>query len=110
MNEGDGFLLVDRLSGVPAGYAILREVGGVGRLGPVAANAAAAMPVVLDAALREAVTREQASWRACVPGENHAAIATLLGWRFRALFSLPYMATAPIGQFDRYLLRDFNVL
>ncbi|MFT4040560.1 MAG: GNAT family N-acetyltransferase [Thermomicrobiales bacterium] len=110
VEEGDGLLLVDRLSGVPAGYAFLRDEREVGRVGPVAANAAAAMPLVLAAALREAASRPAAEWRAFVPGENHAALATLLAWGFRAQYAYPYMATAPIGQPDRYLLRDFNLL
>jgi GNAT superfamily N-acetyltransferase len=109
-DESAGLLMLDRLSGTPRGYAIVREEQGTVRIGPVAANDLADVGSILDLALRHAATLSAESWRVAFPAENTAAVPTLLAWGFRPVWSVAAMATGPIGQFDRYVFHDLNVL
>lgn len=108
----EGALLVDRGSGKPAGYFLVSSANGAGRIGPVAAIDLPAFDNVLRAALVAASHRHGSAtvWRAASPGENHAAIPTLLAAGFRPAFTISFMATAPVGQFDRYLFHDLDYL
>ena len=45
-------------------------------------------------------------WRLSVPGQNTAALAPLLAAGFRPRSLSTYLASSPIGQWDRYILRD----
>lgn len=105
-----GLLLLDRLSGTPRGYAFLREDQGAIRIGPLAANDVGDVGPVLDLALRQAATRSATSWRIAFPAENSAVVPVLLAWGFRPVWSLEAMATGAIGQFDRYVFHDLNLL
>lgn len=109
-NENTGLLVVDRLSGIPRGYAILREVEGVVRIGPLAANDAADLGDVLHIALQHAANLDVTSWRIAFPADNTAAIPALQTWGFRPVWSIAAMATGQIGQFDRYVFHDLNLL
>ncbi len=72
--EATGLLMVDRLSGIPRGYAFLRDDHGAVRIGPLAANDAADLGPVLDLALRHAATMRATSWRIAFPADNTAAV------------------------------------
>ena len=110
VNEATGLLMLDRLSGLPRGYAVLREDEGAVRIGPVAANDLADVGPILDLALRQASGLSATSWRIAFPADNVATIPTLLAWGFRPVWSIATMATGPIGQFDRYVFHDLNLL
>ena len=105
-----GLLLLDRLSGTPRGYAFLREDHGAVRIGPLAANDVEDVGPVLDLALRQAATRSATSWRIAFPAENGAVVPVLLAWGFRPVWSLEAMSTGAIGQYDRYVFHDLNLL
>jgi GNAT superfamily N-acetyltransferase len=109
-HEATGLLMLDRLSGTPRGYAILREVQSAVRIGPVAANDVENVGPILALALREASSLNATSWRIAFPADNTAAIPALLAWGFRPAWSIPAMSTGPIGQFDRYVFHDLNLL
>lgn len=109
-NEHTGLLVVDRLDGIPRGYAILREDQGAVRIGPLAANDAADLGDVLHIALQHAANHDATSWRIAFPADNTTAIPTLQAWGFRPVWSIAAMGTGPIGQFDRYVFHDLNLL
>lgn len=109
-NEAIGLLVLDRLSGTPRGYAMLRDDQGAVRIGPVAANDVSDVAPILEITLHQALARRATSWRIAFPGENHAAIPVLLAWGFRPVWSIATMATGAIGQFDRYVFHDLNLL
>lgn len=109
-SEESGLLVLDRLSGIPRGYAFLRQDQVTVRIGPVAANDAADVSAILHLALQHAATRGATSWRLAVPAENVAAVPVLLTWGFRPVWNIAAMATGEIGQFDRYVFHDLNLL
>lgn len=111
-NGEHGTLLIDRASGRPAGYFLVSRVAGRGRIGPVAAIDGPRFVGILDLALLEAsrLHERETIWRIATPGENHAAVAPLLAARFRPAFAMPFYATAPIGQFDRFAFHDLDLL
>lgn len=109
-NEHTALLILDRLSGIPRGYAFLREDTAAVRIGPLAANDAADLGAVLHIALEQAARRDATSWRIAVPAENVAAIPVLQAWGFRPVWNIAAMATGEIGQFDRYVFHDLNLL
>jgi hypothetical protein len=49
-------------------------------------------------------------WRLSVPGENLAAVDPLIAARFRPAFLMPFLASEPIGRFDRYVFHDLDYL
>jgi hypothetical protein len=108
--EATGLLVLDRLSGTPRGYAFLRDDHGAVRIGPLAANDAADVAPILDLTLHQAAARSATSWRIAFPADNTAVIPVLLDWGFRPVWSIASMATGAIGQFDRYVFHDLNVL
>lgn len=108
--EGTGLLMLDRLSGTPRGYSMLRNDHGAVRIGPLAANDAADVAPILDLALHQADARRATSWRIALPADNTAAIPVLQAWGFRPVWSIEAMATGKIGQFDRYVFYDLNWL
>ena len=110
INDGTGLLIQDRLSGTPRGYAFLRDDGGAVRIGPLAANDAADVAPVLDLALHQAAAFSATSWRIAFPADNTAAIPVLLAWGFRPVWSVEAMATGAVGQMDRYVFHDLNLL
>lgn len=105
-----GLLLLDRLSGTPRGYAFLRDDQGAIRIGPLAANDVEDVGPILGLALRQAATRSATSWRIAFPAENSAVVPVLLAWGFRPIWSVEAMATGVVGQFDRYVFPDLNLL
>jgi GNAT superfamily N-acetyltransferase len=107
-----GTLFIERTTGRPAGYGFVTASETPGRIGPVAAIDDARFPDVLRGVLGQAGRRHNAdrTWRAAVPGENLAAIQQLHAAGFRPWFSLPFLATAPVGQFDRYCFHDLDFL
>ena len=110
MTEATGLLMLDRLSGTPRGYAFLRDDQGAVRVGPLAANDAADVGPLLELALHQAAASSATSWRIALPAENVAAIPVLQAWGFRPVWSIATMATGAVGQFDRYVLHDLNLL
>lgn len=108
--EGTGLLMLDRLSGTPRGYALLRDDHGTVRIGPLAANDVADVAPILDLALHQAAARNATSWRIALPADNTAAIPALQAWGFRPVWSIEAMATGEIGQLDRYVFHDLNLL
>jgi GNAT superfamily N-acetyltransferase len=108
--EATGLLLLDRLRGTPRGYAFLRDDHGAVRIGPLAANDVADVAPVLDLALHRAVACSATSWRIAFPADNTAAISVLQAWGFRPVWSVATMATGAIGQMDRYVFHDLNLL
>lgn len=112
LREGaQGALLVDRAKGVPAGYYLVSG-GAMGRIGPVAAMDDSRFGEILAAALAAAAELPvpETIWRIATPGENREAIAPLLQAGFRPTFTMTFFASAPIGQFDRYIFHDLDLL
>ncbi len=109
-NEATGLLMLDRLSGTPRGYAILREDQGAVRIGPLAANDAADVTPILDLTLHQATAHNATSWRIAFPADNTTVIPALLAWGFRPVWSVATMATGAIGRFDRYVFHDLILL
>jgi GNAT superfamily N-acetyltransferase len=107
-----GTLFIERTTGRPVGYGFVTASETTGRIGPVAAIDNARFPEILRGVLVQAGRRHNAdrTWRAAVPGENLAAIQQLHVAGFRPWFSLPFLATAPVGQFDRYCFHDLDFL
>ena len=107
-----GALLTDRATGRPAGYYLIANSEQPGRLGPIAAIDETRFADFLRAAFAAAAplhaTRQ--TWTVVSPGENHAAIAPLLAAGFRPSYTVDQFASGPIGQFDRYLFHDLDVL
>jgi GNAT superfamily N-acetyltransferase len=107
-----GALLTDWDSGTPAGYFLVSAppLGkpGRGRIGPVVALDVERFPAILARALAAAapLVRPDLEWRVTVPGQNRAAIAPLFAAGFQPRALEAYLATAPIGRWDRYVLRD----
>jgi hypothetical protein len=113
LSEGaTGALLTDRETGKPAGYFLISPAGENSRIGPVAAMDETAFGDILCHALAAAggVHASSSKWELAVPGENRAAIASLLAAHFRPVFGLPFFASAPIGRFDRYVFHDLDLL
>jgi GNAT superfamily N-acetyltransferase len=112
--EQDGVLVLleDAASGAPAGYASTRMLDGFRRIGPVAALDVRQFPAILVRAL--ALARQQSGpatrLKAIVPAGNIAALQRLPEAGFRPTLLLPLMQNGPIGQWDRYLFADFDVL
>jgi GNAT superfamily N-acetyltransferase len=109
---GAGALLVDWQTDKPAGYYLLSAPrpgeSGHGRIGPVVALDRERFPAILTRALAAAApfVRADLGWRVAVPGQNRAAIAPLFAAGFRPRALENYLASAPVGRWDRYVLRD----
>jgi GNAT superfamily N-acetyltransferase len=107
-----GALLTDWASGTPAGYFLVAapppDRPDRGRVGPVVALDGERFPAILARALAAAtpLTRPGIVWRVSVPGQNRAAVAPLFAAGFRPRALAPYLATTPVGRWDRYVLRD----
>jgi hypothetical protein len=68
---------------------------------------------VLTRALAAAATltgADSAEWWVHLPAENDAALAPLFAAGFRARQLTPYLATGPIGRWDRYVFHDADML
>lgn len=107
-----GALFLDHASGKPAGYALCSVEQGAGRIGPVAAIDLAGFAPILRQALAACLIAFPAAthWRLATPGENSAAIPTLLAANFRPVFTMPFLTNGDLGQFDRYAFHDLNWL
>jgi GNAT superfamily N-acetyltransferase len=107
-----GALLVDRVSGKPAGYYLVAMDSGSGRLGPVAALEETRFGDVFASALAAAASRHIADviWKVDTSGENHAVTAPLLAAGFRPVYTTTFFASEPIGRFDRYVFHDLDFL
>lgn len=109
-DEGTGLIVLDRLSGIPRGYAFLRDDRGAVRIGPLAANNVEDVGSILQNALLYTTSANATSWRLALPADNLAAIPVLQAWGFRPVWNVAAMATGKIGQFDRYVFHDLNLL
>lgn len=103
-----GALLMRRDDGVPAGYYLAGDEGKRGRIGPVVALDEARVPAAMARALAAAaaMARPGLRWRVLVPGQNRGALPPLLAAGFRPRYFDNFLASAPIGRFDRYVLHD----
>jgi GNAT superfamily N-acetyltransferase len=113
LREGTtGALLTDWQTGKPAGYFLLTVPApcesGRGRIGPVVALDLDRFPTILARTLAAAapLTRPDLEWRIAIPGQNQAAIAPLFAAGFRPRALENYLASAALGRWDRYVLRD----
>ena len=110
-----GLLLLTRASATPAGYALLRrdpDHRDDWRIGPAAAMDSDRAVAVVTRALHAAseLPGPGDRWRVAVPGENRQAIDRLLAARFRPGRLAPMLASGPIGNWDRYVFGDLDVL
>jgi GNAT superfamily N-acetyltransferase len=109
-------LLADWQTGKPAGYYLVSAPGehptpgepAHGRIGPVVALDLERFPTILARALvaAEPLARTDLTWRVSVPGQNRAALAPLFAAGFRPRALQNYLASAPLGRWDRYIMRD----
>lgn len=109
----EGALLFRRDTMVPVGYYLVTFAGEEATVGPVAAIDRQRLTAVLGRALHAAgeITGARAKpWRIDLPAENRGAIAPLLDAGFRPRRLMPYLATGTIGQWDRYIFHDDDVL
>jgi GNAT superfamily N-acetyltransferase len=107
-----GRLLLDRETGKPAGYFIISPAGPIGQIGPVASMDVSRFGDVFHSALAAAGEHHSPGqiWRLSVPGENFAVVDPLIASRFRPAFLMPFLASEPIGRFDRYVFHDLDYL
>jgi hypothetical protein len=107
-----GALLSHHQTGVPAGYFLVDPSANPARIGPVAVNDREWVGAVVGRALSAAGAdhRPGLRWRVDVPGENRAAVGPLLAAGFRPARLDNFLASGPIGRFDRYVLHDQDVL
>jgi GNAT superfamily N-acetyltransferase len=115
LEEGaEGALLTRRDTAVPAGYYLCSVAKhGRGVIGPAAAIDVERVPAVLARALAGAATLPgagSAEWWIHLPAENSAALAPLFAAGLQARQLTPYLATGPIGRWDRYVFHDANML
>lgn len=107
-----GALLIDRRSGRPAGYYLVASTDASSRIGPVAAMDREQFGEVLAAALTAAGALHVPgrTWSLAMPGENQAAVAPPLAAEFRPDYATTFLASEPIGRFDRYVFHDLDLL
>jgi GNAT superfamily N-acetyltransferase len=113
LHEGAmGALLVDHLSGKPAGYYLVTAESDSGRIGPVAALDESRFAEVFTTALAAAGARHVSGtiWNVDTPGENHVVVAPLLAAGFRPLYATIFFASGPIGRFESYVFHDLDFL
>jgi GNAT superfamily N-acetyltransferase len=107
-----GSLLIDRISGAPAGYFLVAAQGDESRIGPVAAIAESRFAETLVQALIAASALHHGGlrWLLLLPGENRAAVPPLLEAGFRPHLLMPFLTSAPVGRFDRYIAHDLDLI
>lgn len=109
-----GSLLTRRDTGAPAGYFLLQPKNNAtaARIGPVVALDLDRVPDVVTRALSAMTPLLQPGliWKLSIPGQNTAALDPLFAAGFRPRGLATYLASAPIGQWDRYILRDEDFL
>jgi hypothetical protein len=109
-----GSLLTRRDTGAPAGYYLLQPKNNAtaARIGPVVALDVERVSDVITRALAamSPLLQPGLAWKLSVPGQNTAAVAPLFAAGFRPQGVSTYLASAPIGQWDRYIFRDEDFL
>lgn len=107
-----GRLLLDRETGKPAGYFLISADGPIGQIGPVASMDESRFSDLFHCALVAAGEHHSPGriWRLATPGENRAIVDPLIAARFRPAFLMPFLASEPIGLFDRYVFHDLDYL
>jgi GNAT superfamily N-acetyltransferase len=115
LDEGarEALVYVTNVPDVPIGaYVVSREPDQC-RIGPVLA----VYPEQFNAILRRALVAAQElcagaaeQWLTDVPAQNRTAIEPLLEAGFRPRNLIPWFSNQPIGQWDRYILRNEDLL
>jgi GNAT superfamily N-acetyltransferase len=111
--EGGGWLVQDRGSGEPVGYAMVTMGTNCGQIGPVVAQSPAAFPFVLEVALYRAglvANPHKRPWRIDLSARNTMAITPLLNAGFSAENLVNWFESEPVGYWDRYVFRDEDQL
>ncbi|MGC4106778.1 MAG: GNAT family N-acetyltransferase [Thermomicrobiales bacterium] len=108
-----GDLLLRRRDGRPVGYYVISRDERFGRIGPVVAITPQDVGDVVRRALHAAGRLDPGKeliWRADVPGQNREAIAPLMAAGFHPWNLLPWFSNGDIGLWDRYIVRDEDLL
>lgn len=110
-----GAMLTRRGTAIPVGYYLcaLTKNGRRGDIGPAAAIDVERIPAMLARALAGAATlpgAPAAEWWVHLPGENSGALPPLFAAGFQARQLTSYLATGPIGVWDRYVFHDADML
>lgn len=113
LRDGSNMSLYDRVSGDIEGFGFVSTRHQHCQIGPVAARSLARFPMVLDLALHLAHLHpnpRRLPWRVDVSARNVASATPLLQAGFSVEAMPIWFESGPVGQWDRLVFRDEDVL